>query len=411
MNIRIHFYRISNRDPGNDQGRIIMSASGLGQRVICQTGLKSAGRYWDKKTQSFNTLMPDSAGLNAYLASLRKNARDLFISRAIRQEKPNPKEFRILIKKSGITPQGNLTGSYVLFMEENFTSWSVSTYGKSKSLLSHLRSFAENHPVKLTLESMDEQALQSFSNYLENVGLNLSTIKVYMDMLKWFLNWSLRKGRMINTGFRNFRYNSDRENFPGKSADKIFLSWDELMLLLDFESNDRKIERTRDIYCLIALSGIRYSEIMALEREDVSREAFRIGGRRKRSVPQNSFTLDITRKYENRYYPGNKYFPSVSVPTLNKYLGLLAKNAGINRLVPVYDAGKVSQINLPDVFTISSAYHTFTANCIRLGIPDVVSSVWTGKKSSAHYRNIREQLLNAEKRDIQKINALNEKTS
>ena len=93
--------------------------------------------------------------------------------------------------------------------------------------------------------------------------------------------------------------------------------------------------------------------------------------------------LEIFSLYKNKYYLNNTAFPSLSIITMNKYLKILASEAGLNRKI-----------------TAGMGVNTFLANAIRLKVPLEVISGFTGVKNDSRFRHIRKEL---EKLELEKF--------
>ncbi|HYW96620.1 MAG TPA: phage integrase SAM-like domain-containing protein [Bacteroidales bacterium] len=415
MNVSVRFYLSGATPTATSQGllekRVVMSVTGQGERIICYTGFLIEEAYWNRKEQKFLDHHPDALGLNAWLNALRKTARDVYFSMSIKYGKPDRQEYRAMLKKYRLVPYGDMLRTFLLFMEDNATRWAPSTYLKIKSLFQHLRSFSEQYPVKISLESLDSQTLEAFRNYLAMKNMAVSTVRIYLNMMKWFLNWCHKKEYMINTDYRKFqnRLTGDQRQPAGNAP--VYLTREELMQLWHFQPGDKDLERARDIYCLLAFSGLRFAELTSLLKTDVTNDKFTIRGLRSRTIPQNQFTRQICRRYENRFYAGNRFLPGYSVPTINKHLRRLASEAGLNRLIPVNKKSSLASRKLAAIFTISSAYHTFTVNCIRLGISAYVHAAWAGHSTTTHYRTIRRLVGSNDNDDIKKLNVWYEEAS
>jgi hypothetical protein len=167
------------------------------------------------------------------------------------------------------------------------------------------------------------------------------------------------------------------------------------------------MERTRDLFCFMCLSGIRFSEIQDLKKEDIDGEEIRVrnkGGNIRR-LPMNQFTHQIYRNYENRYYLDNSAFPQMSNITMNKYLRMIGMEVGLERKVPAaprpvagreYDSsanwGETARVPLYTRLTAGIAVNTFIANALQLDIPVEIISGYTGVQHDIRIRHLKAEL-------------------
>ena len=49
----------------------------------------------------------------------------------------------------------------------------------------------------------------------------------------------------------------------------LFLKWDELSAIRDKEFDSKRKERVRDMFCFMCFTGMRFSELQSLRKEDV----------------------------------------------------------------------------------------------------------------------------------------------
>ncbi|MEG1403857.1 phage integrase SAM-like domain-containing protein, partial [Bacteroides sp.] len=117
--------------------------------------------------------------------------------------------------------------------------WTESTYEKFAAVRNHLKTFKSN----LTFEFFDEYGLNEYVGYLRDTrGMRNSTIGKQLGFLKWFLKWSFKKGHTKNNAYDMFK--PKLKSTPKKV---IYLTWEELMQLRDYEIPPTKqyLERMR----------------------------------------------------------------------------------------------------------------------------------------------------------------------
>lgn len=79
-----------------------------------------------------------------------------------------------------------------------------------------------------------------------------------MGFLKWFLRWSFKKGH-----HQNIAYDTFKPKLKTTSKKVIFLTWEELNKLKDYQiPHDKQyLERIRDVFLFCCFTSLRYSDV------------------------------------------------------------------------------------------------------------------------------------------------------
>ena len=88
-----------------------------------------------------------------------------------------------------------------------------------------------------------------------------------------------------------------------KSRIPLFLRWGELMQLKEYPTDNRRMERVRDLFCFMCFAGLRFSELQRLQKEDLKEGGIVVRGQLGgvRVIPMNTYALQIRQKYENKH--------------------------------------------------------------------------------------------------------------
>ena len=120
--------------------------------------------------------------------------------------------------------------------------WTNSTYEKFSAVKNHLSNFREG----LNFEFFDEKGLNDYVAYLREIKeMRNSTIGKQLAFLKWFLRWAFKQGLHQNNA-----YDTYKPKLKSTQKKIIFLTWDELTKLREFEipANKQALERVRDVF-------------------------------------------------------------------------------------------------------------------------------------------------------------------
>lgn len=368
-----------------------MSVTFGGSRVIIGTGVKVDMNGWDADHQRIQASYPGSQHLNNCLESLQVVAGKTMEALQHSDEDISPESFRRLFQ--GLKPRysSGFFDLFFQFMEGNSSSWSNTTYRKIRSLYNLLREYEDQSQTSLSFHKLNEQFLEGFIAFCQGKAYQYSTIYKTVNNLVWFLNWASDKGYNV---YREYKQFYKLMNAPDeKTYVPVFLHWDELLRLLEYAPDNRRMERVRDLFCFMCFAGIRFSDLQRLQKEDLREDEVlvRRPGGGARILPLNSYALQIRQKYENKYYLNNTAFPSISIITMNKYLRLLGKDLGLSRMV-YSSAAMEDGVPLYNRLTAGIAVNTFIRNAIELEIPLEIISSFTGVQNDNRVRRIRSEL-------------------
>ena len=266
--------------------------------------------------------------------------------------------------------------------------WTVSTVEKFNALKNHLRTF---NPA-LKYENLNESGLISFMDYLKNVpltggvqGMRNSTIKNRISFLKWFLRWATKKGYNNELAFLSF--NPKIKTIKSTDKEIVFLDWEELIHVYNFEFPDNKkyLTRVRDVFCFSCFTGLRYSDTANLKRSNVHETYISLTSIKDSDnlkIELNKYSKAILDKYKDEQFPYDRALPVISNQRSNEYLKEMAKLCGIDKPVTeVYYKGneRIEEVKPKyEKICTHTARRTFISNALMKGIPVNVVMKWTG---------------------------------
>ena len=282
---------------------------------------------------------------------------------------------------------------FYLFLESGVGQWSTATYKKVRTIYKHLREFEDSMSFGISFGNMNGNFLDQFRKFYAEKGNSPATTHKAINIVVWFLNWATDKGYNVNLEYRKF-YKSLGESKEALSR-PVFLKWEELSGIRGMACKNKRLERVRDLFCFMCFTGLRYSELQNLRKEDVDEDEIiiRRAQGKVRRVAMNAPALEIHSRYKNKYYLNNTAFPSMSIITMNKYLKIMALEAGIDRVV---EPSEGKWVPLHSKITAGMGVNTFLANAIRLNVPLEVISGFTGVKKDRRFEHIKKELVKAQ---------------
>ncbi len=367
---------------------VFMSISFSGKRVVIGTGIKVDIHGWDSELQRVKANFPGSYAVNSWFETLVDIANITLKALRNSQDEVTTSEFQEKFKELKPKYSTGFFDVFYRFMEANSPNWSSSTYRKVRTIYKHLREFDLSADYRIAFNNLNALFLEKFTSFLAEKGNSKATTYKAVSTVVWFLNWATDHQYNVYRDYRNFY----KALAPFKDTTRVpaYLIWDELLTIRNFNPINRRMERVRDMFCFMCFSGIRYSELQALKKEDITNEEviIRKKTRNLRRVPLNNHSMEIYKGYVNKYYLNNTAFPTMSVITMNKYLRIIGRQAGLDRRVP---KGNVDGEMLPlyEQLTSGMAIATFIANAVELKVPGEIISNFTGVRNDSRVRNIK----------------------
>jgi integrase len=311
------------------------------------------------------------------------------------KQTPNPDELRNEFNKIiGRAKSGTPISFFDVFDEYTKTvgslnSWNKATYTKHNAIKSHLMIFNN----ALSFETLSEETLMDFIKYLQSTGamqmrykksergMRNTTISKNIDFIKSFLRWA---------HYKKFYGGDLHETFKPKFKgldikEVVYLSWEELERLYNFKFQRKSIEQTRDVFCFMCFTSLRYSDVAKLKRSDIKPEHIHVVTKKTvdgLKIELNKYSRAILEKYKNEDLPNDRVLPVVSNTKMNIHLKSMAKEVGFNEKIRVvYFTGNERHEEVHPKYELITAHcgrRTFIVNSLYLGIPAEVVMSWTG---------------------------------
>ena len=257
--------------------------------------------------------------------------------------------------------------------------WTDSTYEKFAAVKNHLMNFRDG----LTFDFFDEKGLNDYVTYLRDVKeMRNSTIGKQLSFLKWFLRWAFKKGLHQNNA-----YDSYKPKLKSTQKKIIFLTWEELNKLREFEipTTKQALDRVRDVFLFQCFTGLRYSDVFNLRRSDIKGDHIEVTTVKTSDsliIELNNHSKAILDKYKDVAFEDDKVLPVITNQKMNDYLKELAELAGINEPVrQTYYIGNERIDEVTPKYALLGTHagrRTFICNALALGIPPQVVMKWTG---------------------------------
>ncbi len=290
------------------------------------------------------------------------------IEETLDTEKPKRASFKILFNR---------------FLKEcgNEKNWDDDCKEKYEQAYMHITSAVPSvTPYNITIDTMYK--LRDW--YVKNEYKN-RTINKQIVMLKCFLRWiNQQKGYSIPDAVLNFT-----TNLKVMRRTVTFLHYDELLYFatFQFQNNDERLTRARDLWCFMAFTSLRFSDLSNLKTGHISENRIDMMTQKTSdhiSIPLTEGAINILNRYKGKETADGHVFDVPSNQKLNDAIKDAAKAAGIDRIiVDTYFIGterREEQHKFCDIISCHDARRTFVSCSLAMGIPAQVVMKCTGHK-------------------------------
>ena len=374
---------------------IRMRVNFASKRIEFTTGYRIDAAKWDSDKQRVrngctNKLKQSASEINASLLGYYTEVQEIFKKFEVEEIMPTPEQikeaFNALHKPIEEVKQRKLTPNAFYKVFDEFVrdcgrqnDWTDSTYEKFAAVKNHLMNFRD----ELTFDFFDEKGLNDYVTYLRDVKeMRNSTIGKQLSFLKWFLRWAFKKGLHQNNA-----YDSYKPKLKSTQKKIIFLTWEELNKLREFEIPAAKqaLDRVRDVFLFQCFTGLRYSDVFNLRRSDIKGDHIEVTTVKTSDsliIELNNHSKAILDKYKDVAFEDDKVLPVITNQKMNDYLKELAELAGIDEPVrQTYYRGNERIDEVTPKYALLGTHagrRTFICNALALGIPPQVVMKWTG---------------------------------
>jgi site-specific recombinase XerD len=363
------------------------------QTLLLSTGVKVLPEHFDEKNNSYPVKGPGKASKNSLISQARQNIEKVIISLQNEGTDPTIAAVKAKLQK---TKKSEVQEVYRLFDEYIQYSQTVKTQGTVKLIKRAKADFTEfcTHRRKTPkLQEIDLKFYDGYVKYLtEKRNMKNNTVGKCIKDFKAFLNFCKRRGYTISPEVRKFKVL--REQTP-----IIYLTQKELETLWQFEFSTDRHSRCRDLWCLQAFTGLRWSDLSRLGKQHITGNVVRITAFKTKKqivVPLQSKAIKVLEKYGYQV-------PDVTEQEINRTIKEACRLAGIDSSieVPVYQGGQKTFTKLEKWKKVSThtAVKTFITHCAENGISPKVVATITGKTVDVilkHYYGTNEEQIISE---------------
>lgn len=258
-----------------------------------------------------------------------------------------------------------------------------STIKGYRNSLTHLKNYQDYSRRKVNFENITLDFYTDFSNYLIQVkGFSVNTVGKQIKNLKKFLQEATERGINTKVDFKSKKFRVVSEN-----SENIYLTEGEILNLYNLDlSQNKKLERVRDLFIVGCYTGLRFSDFSQIKPENITEEYISIRTQKTDEavvIPIHKMVKEIMNKYALDY--DNSLPPSISNQKMNEYLKEIGRKANLNEkiLTSMRRQGKTVTTSTckSELITTHTARRSFATNLYLAGFPSISLMKITGHKT------------------------------
>ncbi len=280
---------------------------------------------------------------------------------------------------------------------------SEATIKQIRSTYNNLKTFETLKKEKITLAKIDlklydrlikyflkEHVLPTVKDEEQRIGMTNDSVGTQIKNIKAFLSYLKRRGYEVSADLSQWKVYKEKLTI-------IYLTQEELSALYKYDfSENKRLERVRDLFVLQCRTGLRVSDLLRLGKEHIHGDVIKLVAHKNKKpvlVPILDETAAILKKY-------NYVLPVITEQKLNEYIKEACNVARIRDKVQVveYRGGEKIYTDYFKYELISShiAVKTFCTHCAEKNIPAKMVADITGKTVAiinSHYYGTNERTI------------------
>ncbi len=287
----------------------------------------------------------------------------------------------------------NKTSKYNNFFYDKFDEYiemikppikAVQTVKSFTTCFNKIRDFEKEAKYKITYESINIEFFEKFRAYmLDQKAYGFNYFTKVISTIKTFMRWSEERGYTSNLNYKKFKA-------PEKETDIIALDEEELLKLLFFEFSNIRLEKVRDVFCFSCFTGLRFSDLVSLRRDDIQ-DGYIIKNiiktRERIRIPITEQANLILDKYRDLI---SGPLPIISGQKYNDYIKECCKEAMLDKHTTISKHIGNSRVSSThpkwELVTSHVGRKTFTTLSLVLGMSETSVKQITGHKKDSNFR-------------------------
>lgn len=303
-------------------------------------------------------------------------------------------------KKSVNRPEIDFIKAFEEWVKYSQNNNEYNTYKVRNTVFNFLNDFQEFAGNNILFDSINMQLFDSLKEYAINEKeYTNNTFAKTIKIIKTFLKWAKSRDYFNGDIPKDFTA-SERDISP------VVLTLEEFTTLFNFDFKTTKHKHVRDIFCFGCVTGLRYSDLNNLRRENIQGDSIVLITKKTKQhlrIPINKYSREIIERYQEQPI---FVLPRMSNQKLNDYVEEICREAKLNSpvLIETHKGNKFTQEPKPkhQVVTVHSSRKTFITLSYYLGMSQRVIMEITGIKNDRTLRKYLQVVDDMKKSEMQK---------
>lgn len=358
------------------------------QKLKYSTSEKIIPKLWNSETQRAREIrtFKEHEDLNKRLDNLANTVKKGYRDLVNENKLPTISKLKEILDQSQFKNEFAQKISFLKFIDDLIqnSNRKRNTLKQWKQTQKKLLEFKKFSNTEIDFDNIDLDFYERFINLLTKKGYAKNTIGGFIKAVKTFMNEAVDRNLTKNLEYRNKKFRAIEEQ-----VDKIYLSQNELTNIYKLDlGEDKRLEKVRDLFIIACYTGLRFSDLMQIRKENIINDGKQIKIRTEKTselvvIPMHKYVTEILVKYS-----GN--LPTViSNQKMNKYLKEIGEIAGIDETmkIAITRGGKTETNLFPkfDLMTTHTARRSFSTNAYLMDIPSISIMKITGHRTERSF--------------------------
>lgn len=383
---------------------LLYSLSIYGKRIKRSTKVSLPVDKWDTQKQQVKKSHRKAIEINAYLNELRIKTENIYFD-LLRQQEISFEVFKKEVEEQVFPKRDSkalgLIDVYKIYLNARELEVAKGTFRRLKIMYHHLQKFEAKKNQALTFDTVNIHFFERLKAYLmQEVKLTNNSLAGYIKSFKAFMNWCVEREYTDNIQFRKFKVKTEKTEI-------VYLTETEFNTLYKLDlSQNKTLDKVKDVFCFGCLTGQRFSDIEKIRREDIKGNTWHLRTQKTKDlipVPLTSKALKIIEKYKYDEKP----LPVMTNQRTNLYLKEVCKLAGIDDPITIvrYRGAERIEDRRPKYNFVAThtARKTFATLCSEKGMTNAEVMAITGHKdlkTFQKYSGSNRQVIEAKMQNI-----------
>ena len=246
--------------------------------------------------------------------------------------------------------------------------------------LIYIEQYEEKNGLRLDFQDIDQDFLSSFVAFLQGLNKATNTISHKVICIKAVMRAACERGLTDNERWKFYRNSTEQ-------TESVALSEEELGRIHDYDfSGDPRLERVRDLFLVGCWTGLRFSDVTRIRRENIMDGFIDITQSKTYGrvvIPLHPVFREIWDKY------GGDLPTDISNQKFNDYIKEVCRTVGLKEgvLKSITKGGRLITTRYEKWQLVSShtARRSFATNLYKSGFPSISIMQITGHKTETAF--------------------------